>query len=144
MSENSVLDLKNKNIYPSWTKCTVRYSDLDPNGHVNNGGINAFFEDGRICFRNEYMLRLGDDILTGFAIVKFSVNYWAPLFFPGMVEVGTVVTRIGTSSYDLGQGVFDSDRCIATADVVTVFFDMNNNKSQELTDELKRILKSAM
>ena len=61
-----------------------------------------------------------------------------------MVEVGTVVTRIGTSSYDLGQGVFDNDSCIATADVVTVFFDTKNKKSQELTDELKRILESAM
>ena len=46
--------------------------------------------------------------------------------------------------YDLGQGVFDNDSCIATADVVTVFFDTKNKKSQELTDELKRILESAM
>ena len=144
MSEIKVIDLKIKNIYPSWTRSTIRYSDLDPNGHVNNGAINAFFEDGRVCFRNEYMLQLDDDILTGFALVKFSVSYLAPIFFPGSVDIGTVVTRIGDSSYDLGQAIFDGDKCVATAEVVTVFFDSKNNKSQELTRELKAILKSAM
>ena len=94
MTEDKHIDLAKPNIYPSWTNSTIRYSDLDPNGHVNNGAVNAFFEDGRICFRNEHMLQLGDDILAGFVIVKFSANYLAPLFFPGSVDIGTVVTRV--------------------------------------------------
>ena len=102
MVEDKHIDLAKPNIYPSWTNSTIRYSDLDPNGHVNNGAVNAFFEDGRICFRNEHMLQLGDDILAGFVIVNFSANYLAPLFFPGSVDIGTVVTRVGRSSYNLG------------------------------------------
>ena len=144
MVEYSTIDLKKRNVYASWTKSTIRYSDLDPNGHVNNGAINAFFEDGRVCFRNEHMLRLGEDILTGFALVKFSVDYLAPLFFPGSVDIGTVVIRIGKSSFNLGQGIFDGEKCVAIAEVVTVFFDPKNNKSQKLTDELRIILQDAM
>ena len=144
MTEKTPTDLKRKSVYPCWTSSTIRYSDLDPNGHVNNGAINAFFEDGRVCFRNERMLRVGDEILTGFALVKFSVEYLAPLFFPGSVEIGTVVTRIGNTSYNLGQGIFDGEICVATAEVVTVFFDPKNNKSQKLTDELRIILQDAM
>ena len=144
MTEDKDIDLAKPNIYPSWTNSTIRYSDLDPNGHVNNGAVNAFFEDGRICFRNEQMLQLGDDILAGFVIVKFSANYLAPLFFPGSVDIGTVVTRVGRSSYDLGQGVFDGEKCVATADVVTVFIDSNTKKSQELTHDLRAILERAM
>ena len=144
MTEKITTDLKRKSVYPCWTSSTIRYSDLDPNGHVNNGAINAFFEDGRVCFRNERMLRLGDEILTGFALVKFSVEYLAPLFFPGSVEIGTMVTRIGSTSYNLGQGIFDGENCVATAEVVTVFFDPKNNKSQKLTDELRIILGDAM
>ena len=144
MVEDKHIDLAKPNIYPSWTNSTIRYSDLDPNGHVNNGAVNAFFEDGRICFRNEQMLQLGDDILAGFVIVKFSANYLAPLFFPGSVDIGTVVTRVGRSSYDLGQGVFDGEKCVATADVVTVFIDSNTKKSQELTHDLRAILERAM
>ena len=144
MTEKTTTDLKRKSVYPCWTSSTIRYSDLDPNGHVNNGAINAFFEDGRVCFRNERMLRLGDNFLTGFALVKFSVEYLAPLFFPGSVEIGTMVTRIGSTSYNLGQGIFDGEICVATAEVVTVFFDPKNNKSQKLTDELRIILQDAM
>jgi len=144
MVEDKHIDLAKPNIYRSWTNSTIRYSDLDPNGHVNNGAINAFFEDGRVCFRNEQMLQLGDDILAGFVLVKFSVNYLAPLFFPGSVDIGTVVTRVGRSSYNLGQGIFDGEKCVATAEVVTVFIDSNTKKSQELTHDLRAILERAM
>ena len=144
MVEDKHIELAKPNIYPSWTNSTIRYSDLDPNGHVNNGAINAFFEDGRVYFRNEHMLQLSDDILTGFVLVKFSVNYLAPLFFPGSVDIGTVVTRVGRSSYNLGQGIFDGEKCVATAEVVTVFIDSNTKKSQELTHDLRAILERAM
>ena len=140
MVQMSTIDLKKRKVYASWTRSTIRYSDLDPNGHVNNGAINAFFEDGRVCFRNEHMLRLGEDILTGFALVKFSVDYLAPLFFPGSVDIGTVVIRIGDSSFNLGQGIFDGEKCVAIAEVVTVFFDSKNNKARKITKELRKIL----
>ena len=140
MVQMSTIDLKKRKVYASWTRSTIRYSDLDPNGHVNNGAINAFFEDGRVCFRNEHMLRLGEDILTGFALVKFSVDYLAPLFFPGSVDIGTVVIRIGKSSFNLGQGIFDGEKCVAIAEVVTVFFDSKNNKARKITKELRNIL----
>ncbi len=136
-------DLKTASIYANWAKSTIRYSDLDPNGHVNNGAINAFFEDGRVCFRNDRMLKLGDEILTGFALVKFTVEYLAPLYFPGSVDVGTVVTRIGGSSFSLGQGIFSDGTCVATAEVITVSFDPKSKHSQKLTPELRAILEDA-
>ncbi len=136
-------DLKTMPIYASWAKSSIRYSDLDPNGHVNNGAINAFFEDGRVCFRNDRMVRLGNEILTGFALVKFTVEYLAPLYFPGSVDIGTSVTRIGGSSFSLGQGIFSDGTCVATAEVITVSFDPKSNSSQKLTPELRTILKEA-
>ena len=136
-------NLKTMSIYSNWAKSTIRYSDLDPNGHVNNGAINAFFEDGRVCFRNDRMLKLGDEILTGFALVKFTVEYLAPLYFPGSVDVGTVVTRIGQSSFSLGQGIFSDGTCVATAEVITVSFDPKSKHSQKLTPELRTILEDS-
>ena len=143
MTGDASPDLKNMSIYASWAKSTIRYSDLDPNGHVNNGAINAFFEDGRVCFRNDRMLKLGDEILTGFALVKFTAEYLAPLYFPGSVDIGTVVTRIGGSSFSLGQGLFSDGTCVATAEVITVSFDPKSNSSQKLTRELCSILEEA-
>ena len=137
------LNLKTRDAYVSWTSATIRYSDLDPNGHVNNGAINAFFEDGRVQFRNDWMISLGDDFLAGFALVKFSVEYFKTLHYPGSVEIGTVVTKIGRTSYVLGQGIFNGDECIAVDEVVTVCLDAQTQKSQQISDELRAILESA-
>ncbi len=122
----------------------MRYRDLDPNGHINNGAINEFFEDGRVHFRYARMADLGKDILTGFAVVKFSATYHGHLRFPGTVEVGTVVTRIGNSSFDLGQGVFRGAECIATAEVISVYFDPGTGKSVKLPDALRSVLEGAL
>ena len=140
----ALLDPKDKDVYVNWAQGTVRYSDLDPNGHVNNGAINAFFEDGRVRFREDQMIQFGDDILRGFALVKFSVEYLSPLFFPSLVDIGTRVTRVGNSSYDLGQAIFCKNTCSAVAEVVTVFIDKKNNSSKALPSELKTILNFAM
>ena len=140
----SKVDLKDKSIYPSWTEATIRYSDLDPNGHVNNGAINAFFEDGRVQFRNSKMIKLADDILAGFVLVKFSVEYHAPLHYPGSVQIGTAVTRVGGASYTLGQGVFTDVQCVATAEVITVRIDPGAQKSAPLTDDLREILNASL
>ncbi len=140
MNADTPIDLKDRSTFRNWTTATIRYSDLDPNGHVNNGAINAFLEDGRVHFRDANMVSLGKDILTGFAVVKFSVEYHSLLFYPGSVDIGTNVIRVGGSSYTLGQAVFDGDRCIASAEVVTVFIDLETNKSQPLSDDLRKIL----
>jgi acyl-CoA thioester hydrolase len=140
----SQFDGKSRSVYVEWTRDIIRYADLDPNGHVNNGAINQYFEDGRVHFRNARMGTLGSAILTGFAIRRFTAEYHAALNYPGTVDVGTVITRIGGSSYTLGQGVFLNERCIATAEVVTVFFDPQSGKSRPLTDELRAVLQGAL
>ena len=143
MTDLSGLNLKTRDAYASWTTSSIRYSDLDPNGHVNNGAINAFFEDGRVQFRNDRMISLGDDILSGFVLVKFSVEYLKVLHYPGSVDIGTVVTRVGNTSYELGQGVFSGDTCIAVADVITVCINSQTQESQPIEGALRDILEGA-
>ncbi len=137
-------DLTDGNVFAVWTRDTVRYSDLDPNGHVNNGAINQFFEDGRVNFRQVRLSNADGDKLTGFAVVRFAVNYRAPAHYPGEVEIGTVVTRVGGSSYGLGQGLFQDGKCVATAEVTTVHFDPASSKSRPLPDDIRAALEGAM
>ena len=137
------LDLTNRHVYKTWTQDMVRYRDLDPNGHVNNGAINQYFEDGRVYLREERMKDLGDNILRGFAIKKFTATYHEALSYPATIDVGSVVSRIGNSSFVLGQGVFDSERCVATAEVISVFFDYNTGNSKPLPGAVRKALESA-
>jgi len=126
--------------YKSWTSCSARYGDLDPNGHVNNGAINAFFEEGRVAFRNQGLAETCGDVLKGFVVAHFSVDYLAPLGYPAEVEVGTIVTRIGRSSFGLAQAIFRGTVCIAAAEVVAVHTDPATGKSVALPPPLRQAL----
>jgi acyl-CoA thioester hydrolase len=139
-----VADLKGRGVYATWTTDTVRYADLDPNGHVNNGAVNQYFEDGRVHFRSERMPFLGEALFTGFAVGRFTAIYHAALTYPATVDIGTVVTRIGTSSFDLGQGVFNGDVCIATAQVAQVYFDPASGKSMKLPNPIRSAFEAAL
>ncbi|MBO21997.1 MAG: thioesterase [Rhodospirillaceae bacterium] len=138
------IDLTDRGVFAVWTTDTVRYGDLDPNLHVNNGAINQFFEDGRVHFRQERLSSTDGDKLTGFAVVKFSVSYRTPAHYPGTIEIGTAVTRVGGSSYGLGQGVFQNGICVATAEVVTVHFDPETSSSKPFPDDIRAALERAM
>ncbi len=135
--------LKDPRAYRTWTTDTIRYCDLDPNGHVNNGAINAFFEDGRVRFRSERLAELADEILTGFVLVKYTVEYHAMLRFPGTVEIGTAVLKIGNSSYTLAQGLFHHGACVATAEAITVRVDPHTERAIPLGEHLRRCLQGA-
>jgi len=139
----SDVDLKQRSAYRVWTEDTIRYADLDPNDHVNNGAINTYFEDGRVRFRNKHLSHLGAGILAGFALVRYSVDYHAMLHFPGEVDIGTTIVRIGGSSYTQGQGVFRGDTCIATAHVVTVRLSPDTGRAMPLDEDFKQALRDA-
>ncbi len=55
--------LHRETFYQTWTTVSVRYSDLDPNHHVNNGAINQYFEDGRVGFRLQRLTEVAGDTL---------------------------------------------------------------------------------
>ena len=139
----SEIDLRMRAAYRVWTRDTIRYADLDPNDHVNNGAINTYFEDGRVRFRSEHLSHLGAGLLSGFVVVKLTTEYHAMLHFPGEAEIGTTVIRIGGSSYTLGQGVFRADTCIATSQVVTVRLDAQTGRAAALDDAFKQALRDA-
>ena len=142
--ETPAPDLTDRAVYASWTRDIVRYADLDPNGHVNNGAVNQYFEDGRVHFRKERMPFLGPRLFTGFAVGRFAAVYRAALTWPATAEIGTVVTRIGTASFSLGQGIFEGDRCIATAEVGQVHFDPAPGRSRPLPDPVRAALEAAL
>lgn len=132
--------LRERSAYTTWISEHIRYNDLDPNSHVNNIAINQFFEDGRVNFRDRHMP--GNAILAGFVVVKFTVEYVAELEYPGDVEVGTTIMRVGGSSYTLGQGIFRDDRCIAVAESVTVCVDTETKKPSRIEGELRNVLEA--
>ena len=143
MKNQALSNLKTRKVYTNWVTENIRYCDLDPNGHVNNGAINAFFEDGRVQFRADRMRHYSQNILAGFVLVKFSVEYLRALNYPGSVDIGTKVANIGRTSYLLNQGLFCNKECVAIAEVVTVCLNKETQKAESINDDLRGILESA-
>lgn len=134
------MDQADRSIYRSWGECRSRYCDLDPNGHVNNGAINAFFEEARVRFRRDSLGANFGDLLKGFVVARYAVEYLHPLGYPSIVDIGTAVTEIGHTSYQLAQGMFEDARCIATAQVIAVRVDPVSGGPIPLSPELQQAL----
>jgi len=144
-AETAAVDLTDRATFKSWTHGIVRYSDLDPNGHVNNGAVNTFFEDGRVHFRRANFGPVGEaDVLSGYVIVDFHAKYLAAIGYPGEVEIATCVLRIGGASFTLGQAIFQNGNCAATAEVVTVTTDPAAGKARRMAEDFKEVLRGLL
>src|SRR5688572_21344889 len=84
----------------------TRWADNDAYGHVNNTVYYQWFDTAVNAWLIEVELldiELGDPIGL---VVETGCSYFAPLSFPGDVEVGIAVDRLGTSSVTYRIGVF--------------------------------------
>ena len=138
------LDLTCRTAFRDWARAIIRYRDLDPNSHVNNGAINGYFEEGRIHFRREDMIRHGRDTVAGVVVVRFDARYLAALHFPGEVEIGTNILAVGGATFTFGQAIFQGDTCIATAHVEAVFVNPANGRAVRIPKEIRDVLSAAV
>lgn len=104
--------------YPHWAADTVRFSDQDAVGHVNNVAFAAYVETGRVAFGHQ--LRPGGDPGSSFILARLVIDYRAPAHYPGEVRVGTRLTDVGRTSFTMSHGVFKDGACVATAQCVLV------------------------
>jgi acyl-CoA thioester hydrolase len=132
-AEDSALPAATERIsYKIWTYDKLRYNDTDRQGHVNNTVFATFFETGRVAFLYDQKLKLAAPG-CGFVVARLAIDFRAELYFPGTVDIGTRVLRIGRSSFVVGQGVFRDDLCVATAESVGVQMNDGTRRSQPLT-----------
>lgn len=92
--------------YRAWSMITLRWADNDVYGHVNNTIHYQWFD----CAVNGWLIHHALlDVTNGEIIglvVATGCDYFAPLAFPGSVEVGLAVERVGQSSVTFRLGVF--------------------------------------
>ena len=78
---------------------TVRYRDLDPQGHVNNAVYLTYLESARIGYYQQVgIYRPEQQVLTGLVVVRNEIDYLAPIQLGYKLSVSLRVERLGTSS----------------------------------------------
>jgi len=136
-------DLTRRETFRHWTPVTIRYSDQDAMAHVNNTALATYVEAARTAFIYELIQRAGMDGFE-FILARLVIDYKRELHYPGMVEVGTRLIRVGNKSLTTGYGVFKGDVCYATSECVNVFYDMSTRKTAEPTEAIRAVLQAEL
>src|SRR6201996_3163357 len=108
--------------FPYRLSDNVRFADLDPNGHVNNAVYATYFETGRVTLMKDRSQGLMPPGLA-WIMVRLDIHFRAELHWPGAIEMGLGVAKFGRTSVTFDQVVFSQDRCVASAQAVTVLID---------------------
>ena len=81
---------------------TVRYGDLDPQGHVNNARYLTYLEAARVGYVRHLGLWDGRSFFDiGFILADVHLVFKAPILFADPVRVGLRVSRLGNKSMDM-------------------------------------------
>jgi len=135
MSEHD-FDLTRRETFADFTPVTIRFSDQDSMGHVNNVSFGAYIEAARTMLV-QGLLDQFDHPELDFILARVVIDYRRELHYPGTVDVGARLIRLGSKSLTSGYGVFRGEECVATSESVNVFYDMNTRSSVVPPDDVR-------
>ncbi|MCG8691600.1 MAG: acyl-CoA thioesterase [Minwuiales bacterium] len=133
--------MTDRDFYRHWTTDTVRFSDQDGTGHVNNVAVAAYVETGRLAFMRE-VVRLDRDQGESGILAKLTIDYLSESYWPGKVDIGSRLVRIGGKSFTVGSGLFRDGQCIATSESVLVY--LKDRKSAPIAGALRERLEKLL
>lgn len=127
--------------YPIRTSEKLRFADTDRNGHISNATF-------AVCCQNARMEVLHDrsrvplPIDAQFVIARFELEFLGEMHWPGTVEIGTRLDRIGGSSVTMAQSLFLGDCCVANANSTVVLVDRTTRRAAPLPQETATALRA--
>ncbi|MFM9848931.1 MAG: acyl-CoA thioesterase [Hyphomicrobiaceae bacterium] len=127
--------------FPFRTIEKLRFADTDRNGHITNSVF-------AICCQNARMELLCDPMRVPlppngqFVVARLLLEFRAEMHWPGAVEVGTRIERVGRSSVTLAQGLFVDEGCVAIAESVVALMDKASRRSTLLPDATAQALRA--
>jgi acyl-CoA thioester hydrolase len=119
--------------FPIHAQDKLRYADTDRQGHVNNSVFATLLETGRVEVIYAQEIGLHDPGCS-FVIASLQIDFLDEVHWPGVVDIGTRVGKIGRSSVTLEQAIFQQGRCVATSRSVIVHVDTTTRRSAPLSE----------
>ena len=138
------IDLTRRDSYTHWTPVHIRFADMDILRHVNNVAMSEYFEASRTAFVYDVIRLAGVDQSNEFVLARVVVDFLRELHYPGSVEVGARLIRIGTKSMTSGYGIFQGETCFATSEAVNVFYDLPTRTTMEPAPVVRKLLEAEL
>lgn len=109
------------------TEIQIRFSDLDPLGHVSNNAYSEYLEVGRVAWL---------DAISGerpaVVVASLTIDFIRELGLRDRIHVETRCIKKGNKSLHLSQDIYCAGECVTRAVVVIVGFDRVTRQSVEL------------
>lgn len=134
----------NLNEFPYITHDKLRYGDTDKQGHVNNAVFTTFYETGRVEIVYEPKHHILNENCS-FVIAHIEMNFIAEIHWPGTLDIGTGIIKIGNSSVTFLQALYQNGKLVSTSESILVQVNKLSKKSEPLNlDAKKRLEKYLM
>jgi acyl-CoA thioester hydrolase len=105
-----------------------------------------YFEVARTAYVYDVIRLAGPEAVekVEFILARVVIDFLAELHYPGAVEVGARLIRLGNKSMTSGYGIFKDEQCIATSEAVNVFYDMKTRTTMVPPQDVRTILAREM
>lgn len=114
---------------------SVRFSDVDVYGHVNNVHYLEYFQEARVAIAAQLWRAAGRT--PHLVVARTEVDYVRPLLLRGTpYQVRTWVSEVGTSSFVLEAEILDEGQCYARSRVLMVHLDPDTGRPEPLPQEV--------
>ena len=128
--------------YAHFLALPTRWMDNDIYGHVNNALYYGFFDTAI----NEYLIVEGGLDINAGQVIAFAVEsqcqYLRPLAFPGVIDIGLRVGKLGNSSVRYELAIFKQGETSAAAAgyFVHVFVDRKTQRPVPMPAKIRAAL----
>ncbi len=126
-------------------ECTLRWSDMDAYGHLNNSRFLTLYEEARVAL----FFIGGRGAVGSFVISRHEVDYLRPVDFgtgpdgaprPPAVRVESWIDEVRPSRFTIAYELFDVDVLASRARSVCVPYDLTARAPRRLTDAQRTFL----
>ena len=126
----------NQSHFTHWIDDHVRFSDLDPLGHVNNNSIGQYFENARAALYIQFTPKwpYGEFL---FVLAHTSIDFRRELHYPARLRVGSGVKKVGRTSMTVINSLFRGDEGMASSESVSVLISTKTRQPTEIPDDLR-------
>ena len=141
MAKTNSIKLTNPDAFAFWTPVTIRYSDQDELAHINNCSYAAYVEAGRVDFLGGL---LDSECHTGIDLIlaRIAIDYLSEGHYPGIMEIGSRILKLGKKSMTTGYGLFLNGECKATAESINIFFRPDTRETLVIPPDIRARLEA--
>ena len=123
---------------------TIRYGDLDPQGHVNNAKYLTFFEHARTLYlRTLGLFKQGSSFLDiGVILADVHIAFLKPIHWDDKIAVGVRTIYLGNKSIKVAQCIkgVENEILYSEGEVVMVTYDYHSGKTIAIPDEWRKLI----